>query len=227
MAESVQLQNSRKSIRDWLQNDFAASILCSQISEKCSSTNNNLPSASGMENFSQWGLPQWVTDVKSSEAPLCSTKSLSWHCSTLGKAAPCTGASLCAALHWAAAAASGLSLQQSSYWGSNHSLSVLSGKQKITVIILYILWDISTRRFQPAPKGTKIILPPVVLCSCQWSPAHPSPARWGMEWNAGTSRRAQHSWTAAVSQCCWCMPISHTSAGYLRKHTLFVHIEWG
>lgn len=67
------------------------------------------PSVSGMENFSKWGLPQWVTDVKSNEAPLCSTESPAWHCTTRDKAAPCTGASLCAALHCAPAAASGLS----------------------------------------------------------------------------------------------------------------------
>lgn len=152
MVESVQLQNSRERIKMGYKMILLPLFNVPKSLKKCSSTNNNLPSVSGMENFSKWGLLQWATDVKSREAPLCSTKSPSWYCSTRDKAAPCTGTSLCAALHWLTAAASGLSPQQSSYWGSNHSLSFVSGKQKVTVIILYILWDISPRRFQPAPR---------------------------------------------------------------------------
>lgn len=70
-------------------------------------------------------------------------------------------------------------------------------------------------------QATKIILPPAVLCSCQCSPAHPSPARWGVEWNAVTSRRAQQGHSAEQAAVRVSADDADTPGFACTPHTLF------
>lgn len=171
--------------------------------------------------------------VKSSEA-LCSTESPSWHCTIQDKAAPCTEASHCAALHWAPAAASGLSLQQSSYWGSNHSPSVLSGKQRITVMIIFILWDISSWRFTVIPEPAPSYQTNSATCSALQLPVQSctpisSQVRCGMKCSYDQKSPAQPlSWRAAVrvSAADACTPHTLLLGTSGNTWKLFVHIEF-
>lgn len=69
-------------------------------------------------------------------------------------------------------------LEQRSYWDCNHSCSVISGKQRITAIILHPLGELNYK----VPPCLRVHKDNFATCSVLWpascSPTHPSSAGW-------------------------------------------------